>query len=196
MSLNFGFGYHEKDGRWSELFQGMTDLDKQFFHNCLPFVLMGVRVGFVSEDSIPHIVAREDLNEALHRGSLARTTRAHLALVQLAAEHGVEAAARYRDALEAAAKLLQDALPEGFTPDPAKTLKRFIGFHVNVATEPTVQFLTELTKRRFDPVPHITQKEILKLQAQASKEHKAIGSGEVKHPGLEVAEPAAPAPAG
>lgn len=185
MSLNFGFGYHENDGRWGELFQCMSDLDKQFFHNCLPFVLMGTRVSFVSEETIPHIIAREDLNEALHRGPPGRTTRAHLALVQLAAEHGEEAAAKYRDALTAAAKLLQDALPDGFTPDPAKTLRRFIGFHANVTTEPTRQFLQELTERRFDPVPSVTQKEILKLQTQAGREHSAIGSGELRHPGLE-----------
>lgn len=190
MSLNFGFGYHEKDGRWGELFHRLTALDKQFFHNCLPFVLLSTRVGFVSEDSIPHIVAREDLNEALHRGPPGRTTRAHLALVQLAAEHGEEAAAKYRDALEAAAKLLQDALPEGFTPDPEKTLKRFIGFHANVGTEPTVPFLTTLSQRRFNAVPHITLKEIQKIESRARKEHNAIGSGAVKHPGLEVDESA------
>lgn len=188
MSLDFGFGYTENDGRWSELFKGLTDLDKQFFHNCLPWVCMGAGVGKISEETIPHLIIRTDINEALLRGPPNTTTRSHLTLVQLAAEYSEEAAAKYRDAQVQAAKILADALPEGFEPNPMKAMQRFIGFHANVRTEPTADFLSGLMDRRMTPVPKITPKDIRRIEAEAEKQHTAIGAGKIKHPALEVEE--------
>ena len=189
MSLDFGFGYTENDGCWSELFKGLTDLDKQFFHNCLPWVCMGAGVGKISEETIPHLILRTDINDALHRGPQNTTTRSHLTLVHLAAVYGEEAAAKYRDAQVQAAKILADALPEGFEPDPVKAMWRFIGFHTNVRTEPTAEFLKGLMDRRMTPLPKITQKDILRIEAEARKQNRAIGDGTMKHPGLEVEIP-------
>jgi len=64
MSLEYGFGLYETDPAartiLNEKFEALSDVDKKFFEQ-LCFILMIVDIGTVSEQTIPHIVARLDL---------------------------------------------------------------------------------------------------------------------------------------
>ena len=65
MSLEYGFGLYdrgtaEKDKLWTDLFNARikTELDKNFYHNHLCWLLMAVDIRKVTKESIPHILSR------------------------------------------------------------------------------------------------------------------------------------------
>lgn len=62
MSLKFGFGLYDEDPAarqlWERKFQALSDADKAFFHEKLPAILIITDIGFVSEETVPHIVNR------------------------------------------------------------------------------------------------------------------------------------------
>jgi len=64
MSLEYGFGLYENDPAARKIlkdkFEALSDEDKKFFGQ-LCFILMIVDIGIVTEQTIPHIVARLNL---------------------------------------------------------------------------------------------------------------------------------------
>ena len=63
MALEFGFGKYDRgdsehEAFWKNRFDSLSDVDKQFYHNSLPFYLMFTDIHIVTKESIPHIVSR------------------------------------------------------------------------------------------------------------------------------------------
>ena len=70
MSLNYGFGLYGNTDECKELgtkkFEALSETDKKFYHEVLPWALMIVDIGVVSKSTIPHIVARMKVIEPLY----------------------------------------------------------------------------------------------------------------------------------
>lgn len=58
MTLNFGYFGLEEESITQRKFEELSDKDKKFFHDSLPWILMIVDVGIVSRKTIPTIVDR------------------------------------------------------------------------------------------------------------------------------------------
>ena len=70
MAIEFGFGLgEEKDTRviqgTKKRYQDLSDKDKEFYYNGLPWLLMATGIPVVTKDSIPQIMARHKLNPIL-----------------------------------------------------------------------------------------------------------------------------------
>ena len=62
MALEYGFNYGvhvkaEYDFNQKK-YMALDDVQKRFYHESLPFILMSVGIGIITEQSIPHILAR------------------------------------------------------------------------------------------------------------------------------------------
>lgn len=63
MALEFGLGRYDrhdpkKNEAWTVRWNKLTEDEQKFAYNHLPFYLMFTDIGMVTEESIPHIVAR------------------------------------------------------------------------------------------------------------------------------------------
>lgn len=63
MSLEFGFGFRDSsrplsDAIWDRKFKALSKEDKQFYQDGLLAAMMMADIGVISEDLIPHLVAR------------------------------------------------------------------------------------------------------------------------------------------
>jgi len=62
MALHYGFGQYEEPPAakdfWTKKFQALSERDKKFHVEYLPWILMMVDISLVSKETIPHIVAR------------------------------------------------------------------------------------------------------------------------------------------
>ena len=59
MSLNYGFGYGSSDNtEGDKKYEALSKEDKEFYHQDLPSLLLITDIGLITEESIPHIIAR------------------------------------------------------------------------------------------------------------------------------------------
>jgi hypothetical protein len=62
MALEYGFGLYTEDPAsrefWKKKYEALSDLEKTFYAEYLPWILMHVDIGVVSKETIPHIVSR------------------------------------------------------------------------------------------------------------------------------------------
>lgn len=184
MAIEYGMGSISPDNRgtWVDCFKQLTEPEQQFFHNSMPPLLMAAGVKHVSPDTIPHILARLELLDA---GKTFCSNRWDLETLHVLAEHGVEAAEKFVLARKAAQDLIKASLPEGFEPDAAKTLERFIGMTTNIATETSSEFLTSLTRKWFNAFPKLTASEILREDKGFRAFAKDVSTGVTPHPVLQ-----------
>jgi hypothetical protein len=80
MSLDFNFG-PQNHPRWVELFKKFGRLDKQFFYDVLPWLCMSLRIGYISEETIPHFLSRADVNNAVTKNTGSTTLREQLIIL-------------------------------------------------------------------------------------------------------------------
>lgn len=191
MAIYYGFGSlnvkAESRGSWVGLYKALSESEKEYFNNTFPPLLMAAGVNHISQETIPHILARLDMFDA--RNERHNTYRGDFEVLHVLAEHGEGAAKAYQAAKKQAAALIEASLPAGFVPSAEAALKRYIGYTTNVQTETSQEFLTSLVKLRFNPFPKLTK-------AMAEKEDKAfrdfaksVADGTTPHPAL-VAESA------
>jgi hypothetical protein len=185
MSIDFAFGIRSTDpairGIWYELYTRLNETEKHFFNNHLPPMLMSVGINHVSAETIPHIVARLALMDALQGG---RTWAAGLEVLHVLTEHGEEAAMKFQAAQAEADKLVEASLPEGFEPNASKALERLIGFVSNIGTETSQEFLSSLTKLRFHPFPELTATDAMREDKNYRAFAKDVASEAIPHPAL------------
>lgn len=75
MSLNYGFGRDDDDAAtktvWERKFEALSEEEKKFFHEVLPYALMLADIGVVSFETIPHILSRvQFLSDNFWRGAI------------------------------------------------------------------------------------------------------------------------------
>ncbi len=183
MSLRFCFGAAQEDPdarRWGKLFELLTKEEQTALVEQMPFILMACGVRHVSEATIPHIIARLKLLEA---GS-ARTFTEDLRVLHLLVAHGHEAVEKYIAVREKTYVMLREALPPDFEPEPAEALKRFIGLHVNVVTEPSGEFLRSLFHKVRDPFPQFTSAQVMRESKEFNAMVFDVRDGKTEHPAL------------
>ncbi|MFA6132580.1 MAG: hypothetical protein WC869_01035 [Phycisphaerae bacterium] len=184
MAIEYGMGNLSTDekvrGSWVQLYQQLSDQEKEYFHSALPPLLMAAGITHISEATIPHILARLDLLDV----GRDTTNRGDLETLHILAVHGKEAAEKYARARVAAVEMLRANLPPGFEPDAAHLLRRFIGMTTNIATESSSEFLSSLTRKWFNPFPKLTKAESMKEDKDFRSFSKAIATGEAPHPVL------------
>ena len=61
MGIHYGFDLWKKreDGEVDERYNKLNESDKKFYHDALPFLLLGCDIGFISKETIPIIVERD-----------------------------------------------------------------------------------------------------------------------------------------
>jgi len=133
MSLDYRFGSYGQgdDTFWADRVAALNDADKEFFHNGLPFMLMGVDIGQVNLVTIPHIVSRVMMFQPAYAESIEK----------FLTQDGFE-----WDGDE----------PKGTEAKFEKYLERFIGFSTNVCTETTTKFMQTKMKHK----PKLTSKDV------------------------------------
>jgi hypothetical protein len=185
MAIEFAFGVRSVDpavrGLWYELYTKLNETEKHLFNNILPVLMLSAGLNHISVEMIPHLLARLALMDALRGG---RPWTTDLAILHVLAVHGEEAADKFKAAHEAADKLIEESLPPGFKPDPAKALERFVGYVTNIQTETSQEFLSSLTKLRLNPFPRLTAAESLKEDRAYRAFAKDVASEAVPHPAL------------
>lgn len=188
MAIDYGFGMTSPDNRgaWVEMFTRLNESEKEYFHSVFPPLMMAAGIKHISETTIPHILARLAMLDApREHGSY----RKDLQILHVLAVHGMEAAKKVQAARKAAQKLVEDSLPDGFEPDAAKALERFIGYTTNVRTETSHEFLKSLGRMR-DHLPKLTSGDIMTEDRDFCGFARAVASCEIPHPALKEAVPA------
>jgi len=185
MAIEYGFGSlnptPEVRGSWVQLYQSLNDSEKEYFHQVFPPLMMAAGISHISEDTIPHILARLDVMDACSRRP--NTYRDDFEVLHVLAERGMEAAKKFQEAKKQARELVKASL-DGFEPDAAAALRRYIGFTTNVGTETSQQFLTSLVNLRFNAFPKLTKAEDLREDKAFRAYSKEIASGAQAHPAL------------
>lgn len=139
MALLYGFGRRQgvdqavADAR----FEALSDADKNFYHNYLPFLLLEVDIGVVTEGSIPHITARLEVANQ----NMVASTRAWLL------ENGYQ----------------KDMELSGYRAIFELYLDRFLGYTANVSTTTSTEFVKRIADRARQRTPRLTREQALEI---------------------------------
>lgn len=121
----------EEDDKGKAKFDALSVSEKTFFHDTLPWILMSVDIGDVNTSTIPHIDKRLFVyDDYLYRDIVIRSCGKGITI-------------------------------KGSTGITfADYLKKFIGFHSNVSTLTSSQYVAKLAKRIRRNIPVMTAKDV------------------------------------
>ena len=131
MALEYGFGLYDKDKKaYNSLYESLSENDKSFYHNVLPFILMGTDISTVDNITIPSIMTR-----------LSVSFPDILMGIKVTDDNGTEE------------KRLSDE-------ELLKYLKKFIGFKANVNTLSTSEYIKKNSRLMRQKLAKLTDKDI------------------------------------